>query len=197
MEIADRETSRLRTILTTTNADQLTEFVLKSLYPAIDPVSEKFSSLIDVQLKVAKEVYDINDAHFNLSRKRMIALTIGAMLLGIVAGIATIRAISRPVTYARDLIERMARGDLDIEVIDDGSKDEIGEMVRATAEIARTLKAMNKDLRDMIDAARVGALSVRVDATQHHGEFSHLIQGVNDLVETLTAPLFEVAGVIA
>lgn len=197
MEIADRETSRLRTILTTTNADQLTEFVLKSLYPAIDPVSEKFSSLIDVQLKVAKEVYDINDAHFNLSRKRMIALTIGAMLLGIVAGIATIRAISRPVTYARDLIERMARGDLDIEVIDDGSKDEIGEMVRATAEIARTLKAMNKDLRDMIDAARVGALSVRVDATQHHGEFSHLIQGVNDLVETLTAPLFEVAGVMA
>ncbi len=127
----------------------------------------------------------------------MIALIIGALVAGLAIGFNIIRSITRPLTAVCGLIERMSKGDLNIEVADDGARDETGQMVRATAEIARTLKAVAKDLRDMIDAARVGALSVRADAAQHQGEFALLVQGANDLVEALTQPLFEVAGVMA
>ncbi|MEI6559962.1 MAG: MCP four helix bundle domain-containing protein [Rhodospirillaceae bacterium] len=197
MEIADRDTARVRVILETGTAAQLAEFATKSLYPAIDPVSDRFSALIEVQLRVAKQAYDENQALYALSRQRMIALILGALVAGLGIGIAIIRSITQPLTYVCGLIERMARGELNIEVRDDGSRDETGQMVRATAEIARTLKAVAKDLRDMIEAARVGALSVRAESTQHQGEFAQLVQGVNDLLEVLTAPLFEVAGVMA
>ncbi|MEI7606625.1 MAG: methyl-accepting chemotaxis protein [Rhodospirillaceae bacterium] len=197
MAIADRDTAKVRALLVAAKADQLAEFAAKSLYPAIDPVSDRFSALIEVQLTVAKQVYEENQAVYELSRKRMIALIIGALVAGLAIGYSIIRSITRPLTTVCGLIERMAKGDLDIEVTDDGARDETGQMVRATAEIARTLKAVSKDLRDMIDAARVGALSVRADAAQHQGEFAHLVQGANDLVEALTAPLFEVAGVMA
>ena len=197
MAVADSATGRVRAILEAGKADQLADFTIKSLYPAIDPVSEKFSALIEVQLKVAKDVYDQYQALYDLSRKRMIALMIGALLAGLALGVVIIRSITGPIGYASGLIGRMAKGDLEIEVIDDGRRDEAGQMIRATAEIARTLKAVAGDLRGLIDAARVGALSVRADAAHHHGEFVALVEGVNDLVEVLTAPLFEVATVMA
>lgn len=197
MDAADRATARVRVILENRNGAQLAEFAAKDLYPAIDPVSDKFSALIELQLRVAKEVYEENQRVFDLSRKRMIALTIGALVIGLAVGFSIIRAVSGPVTTLAAVIGRMARGDLEIEVTDDGRRDEIGQMMRATAEIARTLKAVAKDLRELIEAARAGTLSVRADAGQHQGEFAVLVQGVNDLVEVLTAPLFEVAGVMA
>ncbi|CAK0766423.1 methyl-accepting chemotaxis protein [Azospirillaceae bacterium] len=197
MEIADRDAARIRLILEAKDAVQLADFAARSLYPAIDPVSEKFAALIEVQLKVAKEAYDKNEELYQSSRKRMIILIIGALTLGFGVGVWIIRSITRPILYVRQIIERMAAGDLNIDVVDDGRCDETGQMVRATAAIVLTLKAVAKDLRDMIDAAKVGALSVRADSTQHRGEFLVLVQGVNDLVEILTVPLFEVAGVMA
>ncbi len=54
MEIADREVAKVRAILEAGKADQLAEFAAKSLYPTIDPVSDRFSALTEVQLTVAK-----------------------------------------------------------------------------------------------------------------------------------------------
>lgn len=197
MTVADREISRLRMILESGNADALAKFTAESLYPAIDPVSDIFSDLVNLQIKVAKDSYENNKEMYDDSRTRMIALIGGALLLGVMIAVATIRSITGPLAYASDLISCMAEGRLDIEVVDDGRRDEAGRMVRATAQIAATLKAVSADLREMIDAAKSGALSTRTDPARHRGEFAAQAQGVNDLVDILTAPLFEVAAVMA
>jgi methyl-accepting chemotaxis protein len=197
MTVADREISRLRAILENGDADALAKFTVDSLYPAIDPVSDIFSSLVNLQIKVAKDTYDANQVIYDASRTRMIALIVGALVLGVGIGIATIRSITGPLAYASGLIASMAEGKLDIEVTDDGRRDEAGRMIRATAQIAATLKGVSVDLREMIDAAKAGALSTRTDPTRHRGEFAAQAQGVNDLVDILTAPLFEVAAVMA
>ena len=197
MEIADHTAARARALLVAGKPEPLAPFAAQELYPAIDPVSEKFSALIEVQLTVAKQVYDEHQALYELSRKRMIALIIGALVIGLAVGIAIIRSITGPVSYVCSAIERMAKGDLAVDIVDDGRADEAGQMIRATAQIAATLKAVAKDLRGMIDAARAGALSARADATRHQGEFATLVGGANDLVDVLSRPLFEVAGVMA
>jgi methyl-accepting chemotaxis protein len=197
METADHSIAKIRGILLAGKADQVAEFAAHEMYPVIDPVSDKFDSLINIQLVVAKEVYDENQILYESSRKQMIILIIGALVLGLGIGLSIIRSITRPIAQVCDVIERMAKGDLDISIADDGRRDETGRMLRATTEIVRTLKAVSGDLREMIDAAKVGTLSVRADASHHRGDFASLIRGVNDLVETLTAPLFEVAGVMA
>ncbi|MBV5333916.1 methyl-accepting chemotaxis protein, partial [bacterium] len=182
MTAANRETERLRSILVAGQADKLSDFAARALYPAIDPVSDRFGALIDLQLTVAKTTYEKNDVLYEASRRRMVALIVSALVLGAVLGVVIIRSITGPINNVSALIQRMAKGDLSVEIIDNGAQDETGQMVRATAEIARTLNALAKDLHDLTDAA---------------GEFATLLQGVNDLVEVLTAPLFEVAGVMA
>lgn len=196
MAEADRAANLARAILTAGRPGELDEFVVHALYPAVEPVSDALASLIDLQLTVAKKTYDASEILYDETREQTIALIVGALLLGLVAGVLIIRSITVPLTHLSGLIGRMARGDLAIAVADDGRKDEVGEMARATAAIATTLNAVAKDLRDLIDSARSGTLSVRVDSTQHAGEFAALTRGANELVEVLTAPLFEVAAVM-
>ncbi len=197
MVVADREVVRIRSILEAGKADQLAEFAAKSLYPGIDPVSEKFSALIDVQIEVAKTEYEASQIRYVRLYTTLITLLAGALLLGLAFSVVVIRSITIPVRHVSAIIERLAKGDIAVDLGDDGRQDEIGEMVRASARIVATLKAVAGDLGTLIEAARTGALSTRADTGRHAGEFSVLVQGVNDLVETLTAPLFEVASVMA
>ncbi|MBP2308485.1 HAMP domain-containing protein [Azospirillum melinis] len=197
MADADRAADRLRGILAAGRSERLDRFVIDELYPAIEPVSDVMSALIELQLTVARSVYQQNDALYDLTVRRTIGLLIGAVLVGVALGVAIIRSITVPLGQARDVIDRMARGDLNVTVADDGRRDEIGHMLRATAGIAATLKAVAGDLRDLIEAARGGALSVRVEPERHAGEFAVLVRGANELVEVLTTPLFEVASVMA
>jgi methyl-accepting chemotaxis protein len=197
MALADQAVARVRLILETGQAEPLAEFASRALYPAIDPVSEKFAALIDVQIEVAKAEYDTSQLRYHSRRTAMIALLVGALVLGLAAGYAIIRSITRPLHQVSALIERLAKGDLSVEIADDGRADEIGQMVRAAALIVATLKAVAGDLGTLIEAARAGTLSSRADPAHHAGEFAVLVKGVNDLVEILTAPLFEVAAVMA
>ncbi len=197
MIAADREVARIHAILEAGKADQLAEFAAKSLYPGIDPVSEKFGALIDVQIEVAKAEYEASQIRYDRLRTLMIGLLAGAVVLGIGFSAVIIRSITLPVRHVSAIIERLAKGDLSVDLTDDGRQDEIGEMVRAAALIVSTLKAVAGDLGALIEAARTGALSTRADPARHAGEFAVLVGGVNDLVEILTAPLFEVASVMA
>lgn len=197
MAVANKDIINLREILAAKHKERLDDYVNQTLYPAIDPVSDRFGQLIDLQIRVAKQAYETNEELYDISRKRMIALIVIAALLGVGLGVAIIRAVALPAARARDIIDRLACGDLTVDLTDDGARDEIGEMVRSTAQIVRTLQAVAKDLRDLIDAARAGALMVRADPTAHQGEFATLVDGANNLVEALTAPLFEVADVMA
>ena len=197
MATADLEVGRIRALLEAGKTEQIAEFAAKSLYPGIDPVSEKFGALIDVQIEVAKTEYEASEVRYKGLHTTMIALLAGALLVGLVFSVAVIRSITIPIRHVSTIIERLAKGDISVDLTDDGRKDEIGEMVRAAALIVSTLKTVAGDLGTLIDATRAGALSTRADAGRHSGEFAALVQGVNELVETLNAPLFEVASVMA
>jgi methyl-accepting chemotaxis protein len=136
-------------------------------------------------------------ARFEASRRQIIGLIIASVLLGLLASWWVIRSITRPIAQVCDAISRMAVGDLSVSVVDTGYRDEPGQMLRATAEIAQTLRAVSHDLGELIEAARAGTLSVRADPARHKGEFSKLISGANALLGTLAEPLHEVASVMA
>lgn len=197
MATADQELARLRKILEAGDQKTLAEFAAVSLYPAIDPVAGKFADLIETQLKVAHEVYTDSQSRYDTTYYTVMGLIIGALVLGIGFGYAIIRSISDPLRQVCDGLSRMARGDLSVDLADTGRCDEVGEMTRAASRITATVKAVAQDLLGLIGAAKAGALSARAEPAQHVGEFGVLVRGANELVEVLTAPLFEVAGVMA
>jgi len=149
------------------------------------------------QIEVAKENTLTTVSQFESSQFRMILIIVGAVLLSMLASWLIIRAITRPIAQVRDAISKMAEGDLAVSIVDDGRKDEAGQMIRATVAVASTLKAVLSDLRELIEAAQSGTLSVRAEPSRHKGEFASLVAGANSLLETLAQPLNEVAHVMA
>jgi len=194
---ADRASQKLEQLIQTGKADELDAFVRTALYSAVDPVGDKLHELIELQINVAKETHDAAVAHFDFSRRMMAVLVVLALLISLVLSYVTIRAIAAPINQAKGIIERLAQGDLSSDIVDNGGRDEVSDMIRATGQISATLKRVAGDLTELIEAARGGSLSVRADASVHRGDFAKLIVGANQIVDTLSAPLHEVASVMA
>ena len=206
-QIADRVKERMRAaepnliILRRYIADKdyaaVANFAAKSMGETIDPINAELAALANLQIRVAKEVYDEHAITSVRDRNLMIAMIVIALLLSVYLAYKIIPMITKPLAVANSAIEKMASGNLNIEIHDDGSHDEIGQIIRATAAITKTLQKVERDLREQINAAREGALSVRADARQHPGVFGDLVSGVNELMENLTAPMNEIANVMA
>ena len=117
---ADRAVDNLRGILRAGDAAALARFAAQELYPAIDPISGKFSELIDVQLRVANEEYKAASAHYARLRTRSIALLALALLAGVIVTRWVVTRVMRtlgaePVVVSH-VAERIAGGDLESKV---------------------------------------------------------------------------------
>ncbi|AWK86923.1 HAMP domain-containing methyl-accepting chemotaxis protein [Azospirillum thermophilum] len=104
--------------------------------------------------------------------------------------------ISRPVAGLTGTLTRVGTGDLAVTVGMTERADDIGQMARAAEATVTAVRGLAADLGRLVEAAQGGALSVRVDPAAHHGEYAALVAGLNDLIELLSKPLFELVGVM-
>ena len=104
----------------------------------------------------------------------------------------TLDAVMGPLSVAATCVDRIARGEI---------PERIGTEYRGDFELLRRnlntcIDAVNglvADAKALSAGAVAGQLGVRADATRHQGEFRAIVQGVNDTIEALVAPL-RVAG---
>ncbi|NLI79838.1 MAG: 4Fe-4S binding protein [Candidatus Riflebacteria bacterium] len=59
-----------------------------------------------------------------------------------------------------------------------------------------SLQNLLTDSHTLTDAALAGKLSTRADASRNQGEFAHLVQGMNNILEAVTRPLVVASGFI-
>jgi methyl-accepting chemotaxis protein len=59
----------------------------------------------------------------------------------------------------------------------------------AIEQVRSNLKALNEDVQMLADAAREGRVSVRADASRHQGDFSKIVEGMNDTLEMIVGPI--------
>ena len=176
---------------------RISKFSERELSETIDPIVVDLSELAELQVRVSQEVFDEHVAVAEGDKKFIISMIILAYALSILLAYKIIVMITEPLAVANEAINKMADGNLNVEIVDNGSKDEIGEIIRSTSAISKTLKNVDRDLREQIDAVREGSLSTRSDAKQHPGGFADIVSGVNNLMDTLTAPMNEIATVMA
>ena len=82
--------------------------------------------------------------------------------------------------------ERIADGDLSVEVIPRSDKDIMGISMR---NIADTLKELIHENVDLVRAAVEGRLSTRGNAEKFNGGFREIVQGINETLDAVVAPL--------
>src|SRR5450830_503447 len=62
----------------------------------------------------------------------------------------------------------------------------------AIEQVRSNLKALNDDAQMLADAAREGRVLVRADASSHHGDFSKIVEGMNETLEMIVKPIITV-----
>ena len=168
LKTADQAVDELIAILRAGDAERLRSFAAKDMYPAIDPIAEVVSQLIQVQLDVAREEYDASVAKASTVLWASIIAIAVALGLGTVMSWTIIRSIIVPLSQAVTLAEAVAVGDLTSHVIAP-SDDETGRLLKA-------LGVMNDNLARIVGQVRASAESVAVGAKEIAGGNAALSQ---------------------
>ena len=158
MKAADTAVLKLSEILRREDKEALTVFTISELYQAIDPISGKFSELVDLQLKVAKEEHDKSSNMYEADKIKSIA----AILIGIVVagcfGFLIARSITRPLADGVKVANRIAEGDLTVTVTVN-SNDETGMLMTA-------MKTMVENLRHLVSQTVTISASITAASDQ-------------------------------
>ncbi len=168
------------------------ERALEYLLMAVEPAKLRaFTILNDYkeyqEEAVHQDVQGIQDIGTSLIRLSIVLLIV-ALILGIVIAALISRIISRPLIKLKDAADKIAGGDLDVE-IDVSSKDEIGALAQAFA------KAANNTNEAMADI-NIASEQVALGAGQVSDSSMVLSQGAAEQassIEELTASLEEVS----
>ena len=91
-----KDLDKLTAILKREDQEGINNFTINNLYPGIDPISGKFSELIDVQLKIAKQEFDDAVSRDETTRNWSIAAILLGSLLGFIVATWIIRSVTRP-----------------------------------------------------------------------------------------------------
>lgn len=116
MQKGDEITNRLKEILRRKDKEALAAFAAKDLYPAIDPISDKLSELVALQLREARlnvEQANVNADAFML-RFSLLILAFG--VISAILALGLVKGIRRPISEAARFFKMLSEGRGDVQL---------------------------------------------------------------------------------
>lgn len=146
----------------------------------------------EARYAVVSEV-DIVEVDAPLDGIRFVIAIAATMLVvgGSFVGWLSVRRLIAPLLAVADVASAMAQGDLSREVTVT-SDDEIGKVAEAFRVMRTAVGKLFTDVNRIVEAARRGDLSGRVDTRGYQGQFADLGDGLNVVLETVAVPLRQV-----
>jgi methyl-accepting chemotaxis protein len=115
---------------------------------------------------------------------------------GIVKGVnEMLDAILLPIGEGNRILALISNGKID-ELIAQTYKGDHEKMKQAVNNVAASLQSMTGDVNLLVKASTEGRLATRADAAKHQGEFRKIVQGVNEILDLVIAPVQEAGGVL-
>jgi methyl-accepting chemotaxis protein len=169
----------------TAAAKVLTEEAVKVFQVAADVIDEFFA----LEEKTANDLKAEGDTvSADALRMQLLGVALG-VLAAIGIGLVTTRSITRPVDEMKGAIEKMARGDAQVEVTYDG-QDELGvladgvrSLCRYLAEMAASADALGRGDMDRPVEARSGADVLAASLARTQGELRALVADCKVLID--------------
>ncbi len=155
----------------------------KTLSDEVDKVLDQMKSEESALLKQRGEEVD---AHAENTKMVLVFGTLAALVLAALAGFVITRNIATPLKKISDKAERIAVGDLDVNVVMDNRRDEIGVLIQAFARMTDSLK----DMAAVASKIAAGDLRVRVQPQSNKdvlgNAFSALVENLRQLTGDIT-----------
>ncbi|MBP4047694.1 methyl-accepting chemotaxis protein [Chromobacterium violaceum] len=169
MANANRSVDKLRQIVQSGDAAALQHYVDREMYPALDPVSQRISALVDLQLRVAAEEFSQSQQRAAFSHAANIALIAVGVVVGFLLAWVIVRGLlSELGGEPRDVValaERIAEGDLDqkLAVKPDDHHSIVASMARMQSALIQLVRNMQDiTLRLSNSATELAAASEQV-----------------------------------
>jgi methyl-accepting chemotaxis protein len=184
MKSADASVAKLSGILQKKETNVLGEFVMSELYTSIDPVSNKLSELVELQLKLAEQVQKDSSKQYQRSMIIFIFSICFGILISVISAVMLIRNLTGQLGgepgYASDIVKSMAMGDL-TKRVDTNSK--------YPESILNNIKNMMQKLRSVVIDIQSASNNVASAAT----ELSAISEQTVESVQTMSTHTATVA----
>ena len=177
---------KLRGILQREDAQAIAEFTKTELYPCIDPISGKFSELIEVQLDVAKDEYEAGRSAYELSRLISLVLLVSGTVLGLAAAMLIVRSVVQPLRQVQELVTSVARSFDYSRRVNISQNDEVGQTAQAFNTLLQAQQNAIAQVNDVVTHLARGQLDHRI-ATELSGDLAVMKDAINlsmDSVQT-------------
>jgi len=186
MDAANIEIQRLESKLKSesgTITGRLAEFD-GALYATIDPISSKISELVDLQLKVVKEIYQTSTEEYISTLQVTVASILIAIAMSLLVSFLVTRSILRKMggepADISDLSWKISNGDLST-LVNLKADDESSAMA-GLKRISESLNLLMEEMTNMSGEHDKGEIDVMIDTQKFQGGYKEMAQGVNDMV---------------
>ena len=191
---ADKAVLELKTILKNTDEAALNTFVLEQLYPKIEPVSDSFAKLVDVQLAVAEQSFNQSEASYSSAFWINISCIILSIFASLILGMMITRSITSQLggepAYAEDVVSKVSNGDLTVQVkLQHGDESSmlyaISQMILKLSEIISEVRSSTDTLSSASEQMNATAQSL----SQSSSEQAASIEETSAAMEEMTASI--------
>lgn len=189
---ADRFVKRLRKTLTEEDARQLEKITINELYQIIDPVSSKFSELVEIQLTIAKREYDKSVKLFNRNLTLAIACVVIGVIVSLVMALFIIRRLIRqlggePAEIAI-IANQVAEGQFSVKQEERKSVGVYADLRKMAQSLTRAISSIQNTMSDVSK----GDLRNRVDGSEMKGELAIIKNSIDSSMEMLSDTISQV-----
>ncbi|WP_419773643.1 methyl-accepting chemotaxis protein [Halarcobacter sp.] len=155
MKIGTEVAEKIKEACKNKDIEVIADITIQELYPKIDPIGEKISALIALQLEVAKQETDLAFEIYNTSKIMTISTIIIALIIIIFLAFLIISDITKKLSIFKNGLDSffsyLNRESSSSEKINITSNDEFGQMAKIVNEnIEKTQKSIEED-RNLID----------------------------------------------
>ena len=184
--LAEAETTikELHTILENEDMKAITRFTIDTLYPVIDPISTKFSELIEVQLNVAKAEYTSSSTQYEQSRLISITLLAVGILAGVLLAFWIVGSVVKPLRMVQEAAQKVSQNFDYSTRMQINQRDEVGETANAFNTLLQAQQTAIAQVNRVIQHLAEGDLSQRIEGNLQ-GDLGQMKTAINNSLDSV------------
>jgi methyl-accepting chemotaxis protein len=181
---AEASIKQLHDILEEEDRKAVARYTIDTLYPVIDPISTKFSELIEVQLNVAKAEFTHSQAQYEQSKLISIVLLAGGTLAGVLLAMKIVGSVVNPLRQMQEAAQRVSQNFDYSTRIEISQHDEVGETARAFNTLLQAQQTAIAQVNRVVQHLANGELNQRIEG-ELQGDLAVMKEAINNSLDTV------------
>ncbi len=178
------EIDKLRAIMSRESDKGIARFAEGPLYPAIDPISTKFSDLIELQLTLAKEEYQESRVTYEHFRNISLALLAAGILLGILLAVWIVGSVVKPLQQVQEVLSSVAKSFDYSRRVKVTQKDEVGQTALAINQLLEAQQGAVQQVNEVVTHLASGNLERRIESNLR-GDLLVMKEAINQSMQSV------------